>query len=71
MGGLVPAPACPRAATLASAPAQKYDDQRAELPIAAVNPRLTRDPDPATLRLARLKSLSVIPSTFDSPPRIV
>jgi len=51
-------PAWPRAGTLASAPARKYDDKRAEQPIAAENQRLTRTTDPTTLRLARLKSLS-------------
>jgi len=35
--GLVPAPACPRAATLALAPARKCHDKRAEQPVATAN----------------------------------
>jgi len=35
-------PACPRAATLASVPARKCHDQRAEQPVAIANRRLTR-----------------------------
>ena len=52
-------PACPRAATLASAPAPKYNDKRAEQPVATENRRLTRPTDSPTLRLACLKWLSL------------
>ena len=40
-------------------PAPKHGDKCAEQPIAAENPRLTRTTDPTTIRLARLKWLSV------------
>ena len=48
----------PLAATLASAPAPKYNDKRAEQPVATENRRLPRPTDPTTIRLARLKRLS-------------
>ena len=50
-------PACPRAATLASAPAPKYNDERAEQPVATENPRLPHLTYPTTIRFARLKRL--------------
>jgi len=52
-------PACPRAPSLASAPARKCHDKRAQQPVATENPRLTRARDSTTLRRARLKWLSV------------
>lgn len=48
-----------RAATLASVPAPKHGDKRAEQPIAAESRRLTRTGEPTTLSLAPLKWLSV------------
>jgi len=48
----LPPPTCPHVATLASAPARKFDDTHAEQPIAAENPRLTRATDPTTIELA-------------------
>jgi len=55
-GGLVPA--YPRAATLASAPARKCHDQRAQPLLATANRRLTRATAPSALQLARLECLS-------------
>jgi len=43
---VLPAPTATGAATLASVPAQKYDDKRAEQPIAAENPRRKSTLDP-------------------------
>jgi hypothetical protein len=51
-------PACPRAATPASAPAPKYNDTRADQPVATENRRLTCPTDSPTLKLACLKWLS-------------
>jgi len=44
-----------RADTLASAPARKFHDQRAEQPVATEHPRLTRPTGALTLGLVRLK----------------
>ena len=60
--------ACTRAATLASAPAPKYNDKRAEQPVAAENPRLPHLTYPTTIRLARLKRLSFGPATRTALP---
>jgi hypothetical protein len=54
------APLCAPSGLLATAPECKSDDQRAEQPIAAANPRLTRTADPTTIRLARLNRLSIM-----------
>ena len=63
-------PSRPHAATLASAPAQKYDDKRAEQPIAAEDPRLTRPTDPTKIRLTRLNCPSVtIERAYGQPGR--
>jgi hypothetical protein len=48
-GQRIAPPACQRAATLASAPARKCDDKRAEQPVAAGTARLARITDPTTL----------------------
>jgi len=45
-------PTCPRAGTLASAPAPKYKEIRAEHPVATEYRCLTRTTDPTTIRLA-------------------
>jgi hypothetical protein len=42
-----------------SAPAQKYDDKRAEQPITTETSRSTRPTDPTKIRLARSNCLSV------------
>jgi DNA-binding beta-propeller fold protein YncE len=51
-GSCRPPPACPRAATLASAPTRKCDHNGAEQPIAAENRRLTHPTDPTTITFA-------------------
>jgi hypothetical protein len=53
--------ACPRPATLASAPARKCHHKRAHQPVATENGRLTRATDSSRLSLVRLKWLSVPP----------
>ena len=57
-GGALPARA------LASVPARKGHDKRAEQPVTAENPRLTRTADRARIRLARLNCLSITTSSF-------
>jgi hypothetical protein len=51
---------CLRAPALASVPARNQHDKLAEQPVAAASHRLTRTTDLTSIRLARLKSLSVI-----------
>ncbi len=53
-------PACPHAATLASAPAPKYNNQRAEQPVATENQRLPHLTHPTTIRLPRSKRPSLV-----------
>jgi hypothetical protein len=54
-GSCLPPPGCPRAAMLASAPARKYPEKRAEQPVAAANRRLTRPTGSSTPSRVRLR----------------
>ena len=58
-GACLPPPACPRAATLASAPARRCHHKRAEQLVATANRRLTRATGSSAPRPARLKWVTV------------